>query len=110
MSRAPLCRCHLRWSAGDWTSASWARAGPGAALTGRAHDSARPVRGVRGAWPGSSGSTCHQEGDDVNVTIAGAHGQIALRLARLLAARGDRVRGLVRNPEHVAEVRGAGAW
>ena len=40
----------------------------------------------------------------MNVTIAGAHGQIALRLARLLAARGDRVRGLVRNPEHVAAV------
>jgi len=45
----------------------------------------------------------------VNVTIAGAHGQIALRLARLLAARGDRVTGLVRNPEHVAEVSEAGA-
>ena len=45
----------------------------------------------------------------MNVTIAGAHGQIALRLARLLAARGDRVTGLVRNPEHVAEVSEAGA-
>jgi uncharacterized protein YbjT (DUF2867 family) len=47
--------------------------------------------------------------DNVDVTIAGAHGQIALRLARLLAARGDRVTGLVRNPEHVAEVSEAGA-
>jgi uncharacterized protein YbjT (DUF2867 family) len=45
----------------------------------------------------------------VEVTIAGAHGQIALRLARLLAARGDQVTGLVRNPEHVAEVSEAGA-
>jgi nucleoside-diphosphate-sugar epimerase len=45
----------------------------------------------------------------VDVTIAGAHGQIALRLARLLAARGDRVTGLVRNPEHTAEVSEAGA-
>jgi uncharacterized protein YbjT (DUF2867 family) len=45
----------------------------------------------------------------VDVTIAGAHGQIALRLARLLAARGDRVTGLVRNPGHVAEVSEAGA-
>jgi uncharacterized protein YbjT (DUF2867 family) len=45
----------------------------------------------------------------VDVTIAGAHGQIALRLARLLAARGDRVTGLIRNPEHAAEVSEAGA-
>jgi uncharacterized protein YbjT (DUF2867 family) len=45
----------------------------------------------------------------MDVTIAGAHGQIALRLARLLAARGDRVTGLVRNPEHTAEVAEAGA-
>jgi uncharacterized protein YbjT (DUF2867 family) len=44
----------------------------------------------------------------VDVTIAGAHGQIALRLARLLAARGDRVTGLIRNPDHAAEVREAG--
>ena len=45
----------------------------------------------------------------MDVTIAGAHGQIALRLARLLAARGDRVTGLVRNQEHTAEVAEAGA-
>jgi uncharacterized protein YbjT (DUF2867 family) len=45
----------------------------------------------------------------VNVAIAGAHGQIALRLARLLAAKGDRVTGLIRNPHHVAEVSRAGA-
>jgi uncharacterized protein YbjT (DUF2867 family) len=45
----------------------------------------------------------------VDVTIAGAHGQIALRLARLLAARGDRVTGLIRNPDHTAGVREAGA-
>ena len=36
----------------------------------------------------------------MNVAIAGAHGQIALRLARLLAAEGDRVIGLIRNPDH----------
>ena len=40
----------------------------------------------------------------MNVVIAGAHGQIALRLARLLAAKGDRVTGLIRNPDHAAEV------
>jgi uncharacterized protein YbjT (DUF2867 family) len=45
----------------------------------------------------------------VDVTIAGAHGQIALRLTRLLAARGDRVTGLIRNPDHTAEVSEAGA-
>jgi uncharacterized protein YbjT (DUF2867 family) len=43
------------------------------------------------------------------VVIAGGHGKIALRLARLLAARGDRVRGLIRNPEHEGDVRAAGA-
>ena len=45
----------------------------------------------------------------MDVVIAGGHGQIALRLARLLAARGDRVRGLIRNPDHVADVEAAGA-
>ncbi len=45
----------------------------------------------------------------MDVVIAGGHGQIALRLARLLAARGDRVRGLIRNPDHVADVQAAGA-
>jgi uncharacterized protein YbjT (DUF2867 family) len=45
----------------------------------------------------------------VNVAIAGAHGQIALRLARLLASRGDRVIGLIRDPGHAAEVSQAGA-
>jgi uncharacterized protein YbjT (DUF2867 family) len=45
----------------------------------------------------------------VDVVIAGAHGQIGLRLARLLAGRGDRVTGLIRNPDHATEVSGAGA-
>ncbi|HEY0937251.1 MAG TPA: SDR family oxidoreductase [Trebonia sp.] len=45
----------------------------------------------------------------MEVAIAGAHGQIALRLARLLTARGDRVTGLIRNPEHAGEVSEAGA-
>src|SRR3954451_5466716 len=46
---------------------------------------------------------------NVKVAIAGAHGQIALRLARLLTARGDRVVGLIRNPGHASEVGEAGA-
>jgi uncharacterized protein YbjT (DUF2867 family) len=45
----------------------------------------------------------------VDVVIAGGHGQIALRLARLLSVRGERVRALIRNPEHVADVEAAGA-
>ena len=45
----------------------------------------------------------------MNVAIAGAHGQIALRLARLLAAEGNRVIGLIRTPDHAAEVSRAGA-
>jgi uncharacterized protein YbjT (DUF2867 family) len=45
----------------------------------------------------------------MDVTIAGGHGQIALRLARLLTARGDRVRALIRNPDHAADVEAVGA-
>jgi uncharacterized protein YbjT (DUF2867 family) len=45
----------------------------------------------------------------MRVMIAGGHGQIALRLARLLAARGDQAVGLIRNPDHDADVRAAGA-
>lgn len=42
------------------------------------------------------------------VAIAGGHGQIALRLARLLGERGDAVRALIRNPDHAEDVRAAG--
>jgi nucleoside-diphosphate-sugar epimerase len=45
----------------------------------------------------------------MDVAIAGGHGQIARRLAPLLAARGDQVRGLIRNPNHAAAVHAAGA-
>ena len=45
----------------------------------------------------------------MDVAIAGGHGQIARRLARLLANRGDRVRGLIRNPEHANDLRADGA-
>jgi uncharacterized protein YbjT (DUF2867 family) len=45
----------------------------------------------------------------MDVAIAGAHGQIARRLTRLLAARGDRVRGLIRNPAHADDVGADGA-
>jgi uncharacterized protein YbjT (DUF2867 family) len=45
----------------------------------------------------------------VDVVIAGGHGQIALRLARLLSDRGDRVRGLIRNPGQADDLRAVGA-
>ncbi len=45
----------------------------------------------------------------MRVVIAGGHGQIALRLERLLAARGDVPVGLIRNPEHAADLVAAGA-
>ena len=43
------------------------------------------------------------------IVIAGGHGQIALRLSRLLSARGDAVRSLIRNPGHEAGVHATGA-
>jgi uncharacterized protein YbjT (DUF2867 family) len=42
------------------------------------------------------------------VAIAGGHGKIALILGRLLAERGDTVRGLIRNPDQEADLRAAG--
>jgi uncharacterized protein YbjT (DUF2867 family) len=44
----------------------------------------------------------------VDVVIAGGHGQIGLRLGRLLAERGDRARGLIRKPEYEDDLRAAG--
>ncbi len=44
----------------------------------------------------------------VRVVIAGGHGQVGLRLTALLAGRGDVVTGVVRNPDHRADVEGAG--
>jgi nucleoside-diphosphate-sugar epimerase len=45
----------------------------------------------------------------VRVAIAGGHGKVAIRLARLLGERGDEVRSLIRKPEHSDDVREAGA-
>ncbi len=42
------------------------------------------------------------------IAIAGGHGQIALILGRLLADRGDTVRGLIRNPAQEDDLRAAG--
>jgi uncharacterized protein YbjT (DUF2867 family) len=45
----------------------------------------------------------------MDVVVAGGHGKIGQRLLRLLVARGDRPRGLVRNPDHVADLERLGA-
>jgi uncharacterized protein YbjT (DUF2867 family) len=45
----------------------------------------------------------------MDIVIAGAHGKVARRLARLLVARGDRVCGLIRNPDHADDLRGDGS-
>ena len=45
----------------------------------------------------------------MDVVVAGGHGKVALQLLRLLAERGDRARGLIRNPVHSADLEAAGA-
>ena len=45
----------------------------------------------------------------MDVAVAGGHGQIGRRLLRLLAERGDRARGLIRNPDHAADLETIGA-
>jgi hypothetical protein len=57
-----------------------------------------PVGGFAGLSP-----------DRMDVVIVGAHGKVARRLARLLVARGDRVRGVIRNPAHGDDLRADGS-
>jgi nucleoside-diphosphate-sugar epimerase len=45
----------------------------------------------------------------MRVVLAGAHGQIARRLGRLLTSRGDTVVGIIRNPAHESDLVGDGA-
>ncbi|MFG3546672.1 NAD(P)H-binding protein [Streptomyces sp. NPDC047725] len=45
----------------------------------------------------------------MRIVIAGGHGQIALRLERLLAARGDEVAGIIRTAGQADDLREAGA-
>ena len=45
----------------------------------------------------------------MDVVVAGGHGKVGLRLLGLLAERGHRARGLVRNPEHVQDLADVGA-
>jgi nucleoside-diphosphate-sugar epimerase len=44
----------------------------------------------------------------MRVVVAGAHGQIARRLGRLLSTRGDSVAGIVRNRDHRADLEADG--
>ena len=52
---------------------------------------------------------CGLKLEAVRVAIAGGHGQIALRLAKVLSERGDEVVALIRNPNQADDVREAGA-
>jgi len=45
----------------------------------------------------------------MRVVVAGGHGQIARQLEMLLAARGDEPVGIVRNPDHTADLESIGA-
>src|SRR4051794_18398000 len=45
----------------------------------------------------------------MRIAIAGAHGQIARRLSRLLSDRGDTVVGIIRNPAHAPDIEADGA-
>ncbi len=52
---------------------------------------------------------CGRTVGSMRIVIAGGHGQIALRLERLLAARGDEVAGIIRRAEQGSDLREAGA-
>ena len=45
----------------------------------------------------------------MDVVVAGGHGKIGQRLLRLLAERGHRARGLIRNPDHAPDLERLGA-
>jgi len=45
----------------------------------------------------------------MDVVVVGGHGKIGVRVLRLLAERGDRARGLIRNRDHAADLEAAGA-
>ncbi|HEY5977322.1 MAG TPA: SDR family oxidoreductase [Solirubrobacterales bacterium] len=46
---------------------------------------------------------------DIEIAIAGGHGKIARRLTRMLVSRGDRVRGLIRDPDQADDLRADGS-
>jgi uncharacterized membrane protein HdeD (DUF308 family)/uncharacterized protein YbjT (DUF2867 family) len=47
--------------------------------------------------------------EEMDVLVVGGHGKVGLRLLGLLAANGHRARGLIRRPEHSADLEAVGA-
>jgi uncharacterized protein YbjT (DUF2867 family) len=45
----------------------------------------------------------------MDILVVGGHGKIALRLLKILADRGHRARGLIRNPQQAADLEAVGA-
>ena len=45
----------------------------------------------------------------MDVIVAGGHGKVGIRLLERLAARGDRARGIIRDPDHAADLEAVGA-
>ena len=45
----------------------------------------------------------------MDVVVVGGHGKIAQKLLGILAGRGDRARGVIRNPDHAADLEALGA-
>jgi uncharacterized protein YbjT (DUF2867 family) len=45
----------------------------------------------------------------MDIVVAGGHGQVGIRLLRLLADGGHRARGLIRNPDHADDLTAVGA-
>lgn len=45
----------------------------------------------------------------MEVLVAGGHGQVAMRLLKLLADNGDHARGMIRKPEHAPDLQAIGA-
>ena len=45
----------------------------------------------------------------MDVVVLGGHGKVALQLLELLSARGDRARGIIRNPDQAADLERIGA-
>ena len=63
----------------------------------------------RTAHPACGRQTVRGYGRSMRITIAGGHGQIAQHLERQLTAAGHEAVGVVRNPDHVADLEANGA-
>lgn len=65
---------------------------------------------VAGAVLEPNSVRCNQMGANMSaVVIIGGHGKIALRLARILSGRGDRVTSIIRDPQQSSDIVSAGA-